>query len=112
MESARHIESFSGAYSDLRKILQSHDIDAWNEDLVMRRAIERLLSLMAVSVKRYVKSSGDEKLPHLKTMIRLKNRIIWEDTALKKRYVQYIIYTVLPEINDYFSNIQTQNNGD
>ena len=99
----QQLEIFLTAYAELEQILQQNTIDQIIKDKILYRATERLLGVIAVTVKRLQKLNPDWQIPHYKTMLRLKNTVLWNFDKLRPAYMDFILTTALPKIYQYLN---------
>ncbi len=91
---------FFNTYTELNSLLENQ-LDSILQNKILYRALERLLGILAITTKRIHKAHPQWDIPHLKSMIRLKNQVIWDFQPLKLPYLQHIIQTVLPAIHTF-----------
>ena len=100
----QQLEIFLTAYAELEQILQQNSIDQIIKDKILYRATERLLGVIAVTVKRLQKLNPNWQIPHYKTMLRLKNTVLWNFDNLRPAYLNFILSTALPKIYQYLNS--------
>ncbi len=98
------IEIFRQAYSELEQITEKYTVEQIRQDKILYRAVERLLGIMAVCVKRLAKLNPAWQIPNYKTFVRLKNTVLWDLDVLRQSYLEFILKKALPQANDYLTN--------
>ncbi len=100
----QQLEVFLSVYSELEQILHHNTIEQITKDKIIYRATERLLGIIAVTVKRLQKLNPDWEIPMYKSVIRLKNVILWNFDPLRPSYLNFILTALLPKIYQYLNS--------
>ncbi len=96
------LDTFFEVYGELQELLQE-PLEHILSDTVKRRALERILGIITIIVKRLHKAHTDWQIPHLALLIKLKNKAIWDFEPLRPSYLQHILTNVLPAVNKFFT---------
>lgn len=94
------LHSFFKAYSELELIKQK-DLDEILENIITYRALERIISILAITTKRLKKLNPQWNVPHYNLIIKIKNQIIWDIQKLKKNFLIYVLNKILPDLYSY-----------
>ena len=107
------LHTFFETYDELQELLQE-PLEHILSDTIKRRALERMLGIITIIVKRLHKAHTDWQIPHLAFLIKLKNKIIWGFEPLRPSYLQHILINILPAVKKFFTeknnNPQTNEN--
>ncbi len=108
--SENQLRIFFSTYQTLQKMLQKYTLEQIRSDQFLELAFERILSLLAITVSRIYKHNRHLQIPYIKTVIRLKNQLVWDLTPLKLSYVKNLINLIIPSVANYFSNLNPSKN--